>query len=126
MKIKNIKYISYLTTTLYPAISYAAFDGLKAYLSAFGGMLNQVIRILFGLSLVYFFWGVSQFILHAGEEKTRQEGKKKIMWGIIAIFVFVSIFGIIRFIGDTLGIRPDTYPGSVTTTPGPIPPSTLP
>lgn len=88
-----------------PVLTFAALDGVKGLLKAVGGLINLVIPILFGLSLIYFFWGVGQFILHdAGNDKTREDGKKKMMWGIIALFVFISIFGIIGWIGDITGI----------------------
>jgi hypothetical protein len=88
-----------------PAVSFAALDGVKGLLIGFSGILRLLIPILFGLSLVYFLWGVGQFILHdAGNDKTREEGKKKIMWGIIALFVFVSIYGILGAIGSAINI----------------------
>jgi hypothetical protein len=103
---KNIPFYSLLfVVLLIPSITFAALDGLRGLITSFGGILNSVIPVLFGLSLAYFFWGVAQFILHdAGNEKTRDDGKKKIMWGVVALFVFVSIYGIIKFVGDAIGI----------------------
>lgn len=92
-------------TGVSPAVSFAALDGIRGLLIAFGGILNQLIRITFGLALVFFFWGLAQFILReSGEPKAREEGKKKMLWGIIAIFVMVSIYGILNLISGTLGI----------------------
>lgn len=102
---KNIKKITLLNLSLllYPAISYGAFDRIKEFISDFGGLLNPIIQVLFGLSLVFFFWGIAQFVLNAGDQKMRDEGKKKILWGIIALFVFVSLYGIIGLLGDIFG-----------------------
>ncbi|MCX6701768.1 MAG: hypothetical protein NTX96_01050 [Candidatus Zambryskibacteria bacterium] len=88
-----------------PIVTFAALDGVRGLLVALKGILNSIVPVLFGLSLVYFLWGVVQFILHdAGNEKTRDEGKKKIMWGIVALFVFVSIYGILAAIGSAIDI----------------------
>jgi hypothetical protein len=55
---------------------------------------------------VFFFWGIADFILRAGDEKSRSEGKRRILWSMIAIFVFSSIWGIIRFLADVIGVNP--------------------
>ena len=106
MKNKKILYIILPIILLYPLVSFAALNGVMGLLNAIKVLLRSLIPIIFGISLIYFFWGIAQFILHdAGNEKTREDGKKKIMWGVLALFVFISIYGIIKFIGDTLGIE---------------------
>lgn len=62
--------------------------------------------ILYGLCIAFFFWGVADFILKAGDEKSRSEGKRRILWSVIAIFVFSSIWGIIRFLANVIGVNP--------------------
>jgi hypothetical protein len=105
MKKNTNIYILIASMLLLPVITLAApFDGVKGLLQTFLGMLNSLIPLIFGLALIYFFWGTAQFVLHSGEQKARDEGKQKMLWGIIAIFVFVSIWGILGFIGNTLGI----------------------
>ena len=101
---KISKYTLIASTFLFPVLTFAALNGVKALLGDFGGILNTLLKLLFGLALVYFFWGVSQFILHSGEPKTRDEGRNKMIWGIVALFVFVSIYGILSFIGSSIGI----------------------
>jgi hypothetical protein len=106
MKNKILKYIS-LITVLIPSVSFAALDGVRGLLTEFGGLLNDVLRIVFALGLIFFFWGVGQFILHSGEEKTRTEGRNKMIWGIVAIFVMLSIYGIINAISGLIGVPLD-------------------
>ena len=106
MKSNKIKYLLTASALLTPAFAFAALSGLSGLLTDFKGILNQVIQVLFGISLIFFFWGIAQFILNAGDEKTREAGKQKMLWGVIALFVFISIFGILKYIGDTIGIKP--------------------
>ena len=127
MKHKKISYFLLLTSYLYPIVSFAALGGVRNLLCDFGGLLNIVIRVIFGIALVYFFWGVGQFILNdAGNEKTREEGKKKIIWGVVALFVFVSIYGLLAFIGELIDIPASTGTSSsscrTTTNTYPTPP----
>mgnify|MGYP001568526203 CR=1 FL=1 len=100
--IKNTLLIVY---SFLPITSFAALAGVKGFLTAFGGLLAQTMTIVVGLAVVYFFWGVGQFILNSGDQKMREDGKKKIMWGVIALFVMFSIFGILAWVGNIFGIK---------------------
>ena len=113
---KNKIYILFGLAFLYPLTAFAALSGLTELLNSFGGILNLVIRLVFGIALVLFFWGVAQFILKdAGNETTREEGKKKMMWGIIALFVMISIYGILKLIGGLVDVPVQTGNPSGTT-----------
>ncbi len=103
---KNRKYFFLGTIlTLFPSIAFGAFEGLKELLVDFSVLLNTGVRVLFGLSMVFFLWGLSQFILNAGDVKKKEEGKSKMVWGIVALTVFVSIYGIINWIVDATGLQ---------------------
>mgnify|MGYP001563865871 FL=1 len=68
-------------------------------------LVTTAIPVVAGLALVVFFWGLAKFILKAGDEKGREEGKQVMKWGIVALFVLVSIWGIIFFLtNDILGL----------------------
>lgn len=108
MKKNTIKKIFLFLFLIIPAVSFAAetpLGGVVNLVKGFGNVLAAVIPLLVGLAVIYFFWGIGQFILHdAGNDKSREEGKKKILWGIIAIFVMVSLWGITAWIGQVVGI----------------------
>ena len=67
-------------------------------------MISLLIPITAGLALVFFFWGLAKFILHAGSEEGRKEGVQVMKWGIVALFVIVSIWGIVLFLRSEFGI----------------------
>ncbi len=121
MKNKTLKYIVLASFALTPVFVFAApLDGLRGLLVEFSKFINLFIQIIFGLAMIYFFWGLSQFILHSSDPKKLAEGRSKMVWGIVAIFVFLSIYGIIYFIGNTLGIGVggNINPSSGIITPG--------
>ena len=101
-----------ILTALTPTISFAALDGVKGLLGDIREILGLLKPILYGLAFIYFFWGVGQFILHSGEEKAREEGKKKMIWGIVALFVILSITSILYWFGNLIGIP---VPGATNT-----------
>lgn len=56
---------------------------------------DAIITFLFALAFVYFIYGVYRFFIAGGEEQ-RSEGKKFMLWGIIALAVMVSMWGFVR------------------------------
>ncbi len=101
---KRITYSLLSASICVPQISFAAFDKIKNLLNDFKELLDLVIPITFALALLFFFYGLAQFI-RSISDKTIEEGKNKMKWGIVALFVMVSIWGIIGYIGDSLGIE---------------------
>lgn len=102
MKKNNIIYTIFSFS--FPVLASAQLlGGVRGALTTFGSFINQLITITFGLALLYFIWGIAQFISNAGDPKKIADGKNRIIWGVIAMFVLVSIYGILFFIGDVLG-----------------------
>ena len=77
---------------------------MKALIIATDGIVNQLIVFIIALALIYFFWGLVKFIFKSGDATAREEGREIMKWGIITLFVMVSILGLIKFVGTALGI----------------------
>ena len=56
--------------------------------------------IVFGL--VVYFWGMATGIPHFGDEKGAEKRKNLFFWGIVALFVMVSIWGIVQILQKSL------------------------
>ncbi len=78
---------------------------LGTWIKDFVNVLNY---ILLTLLLVVFFWGLAKFILHAADAKERDNGKSLMLWGLIGIFVVISLWAIIVFLRDSVDITTDT------------------
>lgn len=76
-------------------------NNLQGLIKIFTNILQPMISVFIALALLYFFWGMSQFILHADSDVEREKGRQVMFWGIIALFVMVSVWGIIRVIQNT-------------------------
>ena len=72
-------------------------------------ILNPIIMLLFGVSLVVFLYGIVKFLtLDAGDTGTkRSEARSAILWGMVGMLIMFSVYGLIRFVLDTFGITPN-------------------
>ena len=64
-------------------------------------LMAKLVPILMGLALLGFFWGVVQFLTNPDNEDKREQGKWFMVWGVIALFVMVSVWGLVRLVGRT-------------------------
>jgi len=68
---------------------------------AIKSIITPLIYILFGVALVYFFAGVIKYIAKGGDEDDRRVGRNMMIYGLIALFVMFSVFGLIKLLADT-------------------------
>ena len=65
--------------------------------------ISTLIPILFALAFLVFFWGLSKFILHSGNEAEVKKGKDYMLWGILALFLLITSLAIVKFLMGELG-----------------------
>ena len=73
-------------------------------------ILNPLILLAFAIAFLVFFWGIFQFISSQTTDSQRDEGKRKIFWGMFGMFIMISAYGLIRLILGTFGIPNSGYP----------------
>jgi hypothetical protein len=86
----------------------ASFTGIETLINQLQSILSKLVPLLFAVAIIYFFWGVIQFIRSAGDPKKAEEGKSIMIYGIIAIAVMASIYGLVAWIQNTLGVTETT------------------
>lgn len=72
-------------------------------LGTIAAILNVIIPILITLAVVYVIYGVIKYAT-AKDEDAQKEGRTVIVSGIIALFVIVSIWGLVAILNSTFGI----------------------
>ena len=73
-------------------------------------ILNPLILLAFAVAFLVFFWGIFQFISSQTVDAGREEGKRKIFWGVFGMFIMISAYSLIRLILGTFGIPSSNYP----------------
>lgn len=73
-----------------------------------GGLVRMLPPILLGVAVVVFFFFLIRYLI-AGKADPAEKKKhmKNMMYSLIAIFVMVTLWGIIAFAGDIFGINPN-------------------
>jgi len=69
-------------------------------------IINPIILLLAASAFILFLWGVYEFILHAGDEVKRAEGRNAILWGIVGLVIIFGAYGIINIATGAFNIDP--------------------
>lgn len=83
-------------------------DGLINYVSCIIG--RSVVPLLFVLAFAMFFIGVLKYVLNPTDENKRAQGRQFMIWGIIALTVMFSVWGLVAILGGTFGIDTQFVP----------------
>ncbi len=82
-----------------PILALAADDVLELIEEA-KSILSTVLPLIMSLAVVYFLWSTAQFIIAEGEKKN--DAKEHMIWGIIILFVMVSVWGLVAILDATI------------------------
>ena len=86
----------------------ADLGNISTLVSSIGNIVNKAIPILFAIGLLGFFYGLVSYIFGADDNKDK--AKKTMIWGVVALFVMASVWGLVNFIGDAVGVGRDNAP----------------
>jgi len=86
-------------------IAYAASTNLNDFIKNVDNMIvNPLISLLFALAVVYFLYGVFEFLVNQTSEEKKTSGKSHMLWGIIGITIMLGVWAILSIILNTLGL----------------------
>lgn len=85
-------------------------QNLRELVNLFLRPLAQIFTLISILAVLVFFWGLAKFIFQAGDSKSHESGKELMKWGIITLFVMISLMGILSFLSGELGFGPVGIP----------------
>ena len=67
------------------------------------GAIQPAVTFLIALSVAIFIFGIIEFIAGADNEEKRNIGKKHLIWGIVGLFIMLSVLGIKASIESFVG-----------------------
>jgi hypothetical protein len=86
----------------------SGISSLSSLVNTFTTTLVKSLGTLFmSMAVVAFFYGVVQYIWGAREGKADKiaAGNQFMIWGLVGLFVMFSVYGIITFFGNAIGIQ---------------------
>jgi hypothetical protein len=87
-----------IAVSLVPTVIFAAPRNLGELIGSFLKLINPILGLLTGLAVVYFVWGIVQYIKNSGDESAAKKGKSTMLYGMFALFILFSFWGIVQFI----------------------------
>ena len=66
-------------------------------------IINPLIVLLFALAVVYFLYGLAMYLLSPENAEVQKTSKSHMIWGVVGMFIMVSVFGILSLILNTIG-----------------------
>ena len=89
-----------LPNVLFAADPVVAND-LAVFLGTFKNILIKLVPIIVSIAVIVFLWGVTKFIRSADQPQEREQGRHLIVYGIVTLFVMLSMWGLATLIVST-------------------------
>ena len=89
---------------LSPMLAFAALGQINTLVEDITDIVDLLVPLLITLAVVMFFWGLVKYIANASDEAAKGEGKTLMIWGMIALFVMVALWGILGWFQSQLGL----------------------
>src|SRR3989344_4785228 len=77
-------------------VAYASFDAFLTNVNRL--IINPLITLLFALAVIFFLYGVFQFIANQDNEEKKTAGKSHMIWGIVGLTIMLGVFAIMNMI----------------------------
>lgn len=87
-----------------PATGPEGFTYFNTLIVWFDFLFSLSFAVVILLTVLWFFWGMITFIRASGDEKAIAEGRHQMLWSVVALFVMVSIWGIVGLLGRVFGV----------------------
>ncbi len=76
------------------------FKGLVNFIISF---INILIPALFGVLFLYIVWRIiDTWILHAGDDSKREEGRRLVLTAVLVLVLMISTWGIVAMIKQSI------------------------
>ncbi|MEN9649635.1 MAG: hypothetical protein RL094_602 [Candidatus Parcubacteria bacterium] len=61
-------------------------------------ILNRLIPLIISMTVLVFIWGVFKLVMAGDNADSRKEARSTITFGIVALFVMVSVWGLVNIL----------------------------
>ena len=104
---KTIKKIIPFGLMAMPFAAGAAVTDFDSLVDLAENILNQLVPLFIAVAVVILLIAIVQYIRAGEDEEKRGKAKSLMIYGIIGLFVMVSIWGLVNILGGTFDLDPD-------------------
>ncbi len=80
-----------------------ALTNISLVIERFQSIINIIIPFIIGLGVLAIIYGILSFISSAGDEEARGTAKQFIIWGVIGVFIMMSVWGLVTILYNSFG-----------------------
>jgi hypothetical protein len=88
----------------------SGIGGVFHLLNQANDLINRLIPFIIALTVLIFLWGVFKFVIAGADGDARKEAQGYMIWGIIALFVMVSVWGLVNILVRTFNLESSSVP----------------
>lgn len=88
------------------ALPFVASAQITDVFSIFGfinKILNTALPLIIAGAVVYFIYGIATYVM-SGSDDAKDAAKDRIIYGIIGLFVMISVWGLVNILVNTFGL----------------------
>ncbi len=76
-------------------------------------VITPVGQLFFALAVFYLLWNILEAVRKSDQAEEREKLKEKVLWGVIAITVMVSLLGLVYILTNTFGWAGNASPTEI-------------
>ena len=93
-----------LATTLAPLSVFAQqITDANSLTNKITNIGNTIIILLISFAVIWIIISVVRYLIAGGDNEKRKEGGMRILWGVVGLFVILSIWGLVAILKNTFG-----------------------
>lgn len=104
-----MKKIIALLVSFAPVSAFAQLNDINDVTTKATNIGNTVIVLLISFSVIWIVVNVVRYLIAGGEDQ-RKEGGKAILWGVVGLFVILSIWGLVAILKNSFRTSSDRVP----------------
>lgn len=105
-----------------PGVAFAAqANSLSDVLTTINGFVQPLITFAIALAVLFFLYGLLQYVTAGDDPEKQKNGRSKMIYGVVVIFVMVSVWGLVNLLSGTFSTKNTQQPAPVVPTLGQLP-----
>lgn len=87
---------------LLPSLALAQPEDFYGLVDSLIGILKALVPLVVALTVLVVLWAGAKMVLNSDDPQKLSEGRQILMWGIVVLFIMVSVWGLVNILGSVL------------------------